>query len=210
MCAEQQPGQVRPGGRTARNREAVCRATLLELAERGYAALTVENVAERAGVHKTTVYRRWGGVHGLVVDSLQFAIDDDWQPDLSGTVEENLLDHARVALDAFLDAEIGPTHTAVVAAAFQSTEAIEAVHAFFADRFGRAASIITTAIENGELPPETDSIAVIRAVMAPIYFRLFISREGVSDGDLQQAVQAAVASARAGVFSSFDQDGERS
>lgn len=210
MCAEQQPGQVRPGGRTARNREAVCRATLLELAERGYAALTVENVAERAGVHKTTVYRRWGGVHGLVVDSLQFAIDDDWQPDLSGTVEENLLDHARVALDAFLDTEIGPTHTAVVAAAFQSTEAIEAVHAFFADRFGRAASIITTAIENGELPPETDSIAVIRAVMAPIYFRLFISREGVSDGDLQQAVQAAVASARAGVFSSFDQDGERS
>jgi AcrR family transcriptional regulator len=197
---DRQPGETRPGGRTARNREAVCRATLLELAGHGYSALTVEAVAERAGVHKTTVYRRWGGVDGLVVDALQFAIDDDWQPDLSGSVEENLLDHVRVALDAFRDPEIGPTHTAVVAAAFQSSEAIEAVHAFFADRFGRAASIITTAIERGELPAETEPVAVIRAVMAPIYFRLFISRETVTETDLHESVLAAVAAARAGAF----------
>ena len=198
--SERVPGEARPGGRTARNRDAVCRATLLELANHGYAALTVERVAERAGVHKTTVYRRWGGVDGLIVDALQFAVDDDWQPWLGGAVEDNLLELARVALRSFTDPETGPTHTAVVAAAFQSDEAINAVHGFFADRFGRSSRIITVATERGELPAGTDPLSVIRAVMAPIYFRLFISRESVSDDDIQQAVQAALAAARAGVF----------
>lgn len=193
-------GEIRPGGRTARNRDAVCTATLRELAERGYAQLTVEGVAERAGVHKTTVYRRWGGVDGLIVDALQFAVDDDWQPWLGGTVEENLIDLARIAHRSFTDPETGPTHTAVVAAAFQSSEAIHAVHDFFADRFGRSTAIVKQAIERDEIPAGTDPLAVIRAVMAPIYFRLFISREPVTDMDINRAVLAALAAALAGVF----------
>lgn len=209
MDEQRTAGEIRPGGRTARNRDAVCKATLRELAERGYSALTVEAVAERAGVHKTTVYRRWGGVDGLIVDALQFAVDDDWQPWLGGTVEENLLDLARVALRSFTDPETGPTHTAVVAAAFQSEDAIQAVHDFFADRFGRATAIVTQAIERGEILAGTDPFSVIRAVMAPIYFRLFISREPVNDTDVSRSVQAALAAAQAGVFLNHHQTGTR-
>ncbi|TVR73399.1 MAG: TetR/AcrR family transcriptional regulator [Sphaerobacteraceae bacterium] len=194
------PGEIRPGGRTARTRESVCRSTLQVLAESGYAELTVERVAERSGVHKSTIYRRWGGIDGLVVDALAFAVDDDWEPDLSGNVEANLMEFARMALASFADPVYGPTHTAVVAAAFQSDRAVDAVHRFFADRFGRTSTIITRAIENGELPKNTDPEAVIRALMAPIYFRLFISRQSVTDVDLEQAVQAALAAAMAGVF----------
>jgi AcrR family transcriptional regulator len=193
-------GAIRPGGRTARTRQAVCRATLGLLAEQGYAGLSVEAVAERSGVHKSTIYRRWGGVDGLIVDALSLAVDDEWQPDVSSDVRSNLLSFARVALESFSDPEYGPTHTAVVAAAFQSDRAVDAVHAFFADRFGRAAVIVERGIELGEVPGGTDSVAVIRALMAPIYFRLFISRESVSDHDLVQAVDVALASARAGIF----------
>jgi AcrR family transcriptional regulator len=198
------PGEVRPGGRTARTREAVCRATLRELADVGYAGLTVEGVAERSGVHKSTIYRRWGGVDGLVVDALDFATDDEWHPDLSGNAEANLMGFAHVALQSFADSEYGPTHTAVVAAAFQSERAVDAVHRFFADRFGRASAIVVRAVEQGELPRDTDPEAVIRFLMAPIYFRLFISREPVSEVDLEQAVQAALAAAQAGVFETQD------
>ena len=68
-------GQVGPAGRSAvgrrpRMRAAVLGATLAELAERGYAALTVDTVARRAGVHKTSIYRRWGDRESLVVDAL--------------------------------------------------------------------------------------------------------------------------------------------
>ena len=48
-----------PAGRGPKVRAAVLAATLAELTETGYAALTVDNVARRSGVHKTTIYRRW-------------------------------------------------------------------------------------------------------------------------------------------------------
>jgi AcrR family transcriptional regulator len=200
MASHSEAGQVRPGGRTARTREAVCRATLQELAEHGYGNLSVEAVAERSGVHKTTIYRRWRDVDGLVVDSLNFAVDDDWQPYLSGDVRSNLLRLAEDALHAFTDPETGPTHTAVVAAAFQSSRAEAAVQGFFEDRFGRASAIVETAIAREELPPRIDRYAVIQAMMAPIYFRLFIARNPVGKEDIEQAVDVALAAARNGVF----------
>uniref|UniRef100_UPI000B1D4F1A TetR/AcrR family transcriptional regulator n=1 Tax=Streptomyces atriruber TaxID=545121 RepID=UPI000B1D4F1A len=55
------PGTRRPGGRTARTRAAVRDAVLSGLADHGYPGLTVEYVADHSGVHKTTLYRRWGG-----------------------------------------------------------------------------------------------------------------------------------------------------
>ena len=60
------PGSRRPGGRTARTRAAVMRAVIGELIDNGYAGATVERVAVRAGVAKTTIYRRWRSMDGLL------------------------------------------------------------------------------------------------------------------------------------------------
>ena len=64
------PGEQRPGGRTAKVRTAVLQATVAALAEDGYEALNVEDVARRAGVHKTTVYRRWPTKTELIADAM--------------------------------------------------------------------------------------------------------------------------------------------
>ncbi len=60
--------------RGAAVRAAVLTAALDELAERGFAALTMDNVATRAGVHKTTVYRRWPDRESLVTDAVLEAL----------------------------------------------------------------------------------------------------------------------------------------
>ena len=64
-------GSERPGGRTARTRHAVHKAVreLLGLSE----DLTIAAVAERSGVHATTIYRRWHTIESLVLD---VAVDD--------------------------------------------------------------------------------------------------------------------------------------
>ena len=63
-------GRARPAGRGPKVRAAVLAATLAELTENGYAALTVDSVARRSGVHKTTIYRRWKDREGLVADAV--------------------------------------------------------------------------------------------------------------------------------------------
>ncbi|HTU08287.1 MAG TPA: helix-turn-helix domain-containing protein, partial [Trebonia sp.] len=64
------PGSLRPGGRTARTRAAVLRAAIEELNDSGYSEASVERVAQRAGVAKTTIYRRWGSLDGLLADMM--------------------------------------------------------------------------------------------------------------------------------------------
>src|SRR5262245_46618889 len=60
--------RIRPGGRSARVRAAVHAAAQAVLREGGGAELSIADVAARAGVHPTSIYRRWGSRDALVMD----------------------------------------------------------------------------------------------------------------------------------------------
>ncbi|WP_424890709.1 TetR/AcrR family transcriptional regulator [Streptomyces sp. XH2] len=196
------PGTVRPGGRTARTRAAVRDAVLSGLVEHGYPGLTVEYVAEHSGVHKTTLYRRWGSVEGLVADALDLAGEDSWTPPDTGTLGGDLHALAQEVVDTFGDPAAGAAPAAFIAAAFQSEQAADALRGFYAERFGRCAPLVERAVARGELPAGTDPGALARAVSAPLFFRLFITREPLDGAVAGQAADAALAAARAGVFAS--------
>ena len=190
----------RPGGRSARVRDAVRQATLSELSEHGIRGLTVENVAERSGVHKTTVYRRWGSVEGLIADALEMAQEEPWPIPDTGTIEEDLRGVARLVQSGFDDPELGPVSSAFVAAAMQSPEAARALHDFFEARHEQSAQVVRRAVDRGELPVTVDVREVIRVAVAPIYYRLFVAHEPVTERDADRAADAALAAARAGVL----------
>jgi AcrR family transcriptional regulator len=190
----------RPGGRSARVRDAVRAATLSELAEKGHAALTVEGVATRSGVHKTTVYRRWGSVEGLIADALEMASEEPWPIPDTGSVRGDLRTLTRLVATSFADPDEGPVSTAFVAAATQSAAAAVALRGFITSLHGQAARIVTRAVARGELPAGTDPVEVVRAAVAPVYYRLFISREPVDETVADRAADAALVAARAGVL----------
>lgn len=192
--------EKRPGGRSARVRDAVRQATLAELVEHGYRGLTVENVAERSGVHKTTVYRRWGSVEGLISDALELARAEPWPIPDTGTLQGDLRGITRLVRSGFADPELGPVSSAFVAAAVQSHEAAQALHAFFAARHEQAAQVVRRAVARGELAAPADAEEVIRVAVAPLYYRLFVTREPVTDADADRAADAALAAAVAGVL----------
>ncbi|MEU1805307.1 TetR/AcrR family transcriptional regulator [Streptomyces sp. NPDC019937] len=194
------PGTVRPGGRTARTRAAVRDAVLTGLAEHGYPGLTVEYVAEHSGVHKTTVYRRWGSVEGLVADALQLAGEDSWRPPDTGSLDGDLRALAREVTATFGDAPAAAAPTAFVAAAFQSPRAAEALRAFYAERLARCESVVTRAVERGEAPVGTDAGAVVRAVSAPLFFRALVTREPIDTPLADQSAAAVTAAVRAGAY----------
>ncbi|MEV4410757.1 TetR/AcrR family transcriptional regulator [Catellatospora sp. NPDC049609] len=191
-------GTARPGGRTARNRAAVLDAVRAELAEAGYAGTTVDRIAQRAGVAKTTVYRRWGSIEGLVVDLLgELSAAAIPLPD-TGDVESDLRDLARGIVALLQDPVDSAPVTAVIAAAIHTPAARQALTDFYAARIRHAAHLVDRAVERGQLPAGTDAVEVIRLVGAPIYYRALVTGEPIDDAVAHRAAAAAVAAARAG------------
>ncbi|WP_181777520.1 TetR/AcrR family transcriptional regulator [Amycolatopsis pittospori] len=193
-------GTQRPGGRTERTRQSVLHATLDLLAERGFSELTVDAVAERSGVHKTTVYRRWSSPDGLVAAALQMGAEDDWKAPDTGSLEDDLYEVAAEVVRYFTEPALKELPTASVLAAFQSPPAAEALHDFYQDRHERMAPIVERAIARGEVPLGTDGDDVIRAVCGPMFYRLFISREGATLADARISARAVAVAAREGAF----------
>jgi AcrR family transcriptional regulator len=181
-------------------RAAVIEALLVELAGSGYDGLTVDLVAARSGVHKATIYRRWGGVDGLVADALAHSAQTPWPVPDTGALPGDLREITRAVLVGFTDPQLGSIATALINAAMRSTQGTQALGAFFAVRLTQAARVVTRSIDRGELPATTDPVETIRTATAPLYYRLFITGEPLDEDVADRAAAAALAAAHAGVF----------
>jgi AcrR family transcriptional regulator len=193
------PAPTRPVGRGPKVRAAVLAATLAELTAAGYAALTVDNVARRAGVHKTTVYRRWPDREHLVVDALIDAIAREMPIPDTGTVEGDLRVLAR-ALVGWLTSPTGDAIIWTMLSAGHVPEVAAIKRRFFEDRLRRDGAVVARAIARGELPPDTDAALVIKTLVAPLYLRLLITAEPIDEVTADQAARVALAAARAGAL----------
>ncbi|WP_049580482.1 TetR/AcrR family transcriptional regulator [Streptomyces sp. SBT349] len=195
-----EPGTVRPGGRTARVREAVLRAAGDALAEGGLAALDLADVARRAGVGRTTVYRRWSTVAGLVADLLVDMAEQSLPRSDTGSLLGDLTANARLVRRTLADRRQGALFKAVIAAATTDARTEEALRRFYAVRVAEWAPCVRQAAERGEVPEDTDAEEVVRAVSAPLYYRLLVSGDPLTEAAADRAAEAAVAAARAGAF----------
>jgi AcrR family transcriptional regulator len=178
----------------------VLAATIAELGECGYADLTVENVALRAGVNKTTVYRRWKDRRSLVTDALTDHVASHISIPDTGDVVSDL---RQLAYQVVRAQNTEPDRTITLALnsdAARLPEIAEIRRNFFADRFRRAEPIVSRAITRGELPADTDPAALIKALIAPIYLRLLVTLETVDANTAEHAADIALAAARAGVL----------
>ncbi|WP_245236053.1 TetR/AcrR family transcriptional regulator [Streptomyces durhamensis] len=191
---------TRPGGRSARVRAAVVAATLAELAEKGYDQLTVEAICHRADVNKSTVYRRWGGVDGLIADALALSADQPWPIPDTGNVDEDIQLMAHEVYTTFTDPGLRTTPTALIGAALRSDLGAEALSAFFTARHQQAAEVVMRAVERGQLPVGVDPVELVRAATAPLYHQLFITGEPLDERAAHRAAAAALLAARAGLF----------
>ncbi|KOG60569.1 MULTISPECIES: TetR/AcrR family transcriptional regulator [Streptomyces] len=158
-----------PASRTGRPRSAaadtaILAATREALVELGWSKLTLGDVATRAGVAKTTLYRRWAGKNELVVDAVAELFDELELPDrgsLAADIEGVVLQFA--AILARPEARSGLM--AVVAEATRDDALRERIRASIVDRQmrlvleGRA-----RAQRRGELPPEPDPRESARTV----------------------------------------------
>jgi AcrR family transcriptional regulator len=189
------PGTRRPGGRTARTRAAVLEAVLSELIENGYADTTVERIAARAGVAKTTIYRRWGGLNGLLADLMaQYAEREIPVPD-TGYFDADLRALAREIVASLQPPGIRAAFGSILVSAIQDQATREVLSRFIATRIATMAVIVQRAAQRGELPDGVDGAEVLQIVTAQIYYRLFIVGEQPSRAIADRAAAVAAAAA---------------
>ncbi|MYS33691.1 TetR family transcriptional regulator [Streptomyces sp. KhCrAH-43] len=183
-------------------RAAVLEAAIAELAESGYAALTVDNVARRAGVHKTTIYRNWKDSDSLVTQALAAHFAADVPVPDTGSVTTDLRELARSLVTTLMTPTGRALLNAVLSDAAHLPQVANIKRALFDDRFRRAEPVVARAIDRGELPKETDPVELLKALAAPVYFRLVCTGEPIDETTADRAAEGALAAARAGALSS--------
>jgi AcrR family transcriptional regulator len=165
----------RPGGRSARVRSAVLKATVEELAQGGYASFSFEKVAERAGVHKTTLYRRWGDRESLLLEAmLELGAERAPIPE-TGSLRKDLLKLARAIASSIPTPEVQAIVRAVISVGDRDPKLAEVARRFWSTRIELDAVIVDRAIERGEVPPDVNRELVVEALLAPMYFRLLMT-----------------------------------
>jgi AcrR family transcriptional regulator len=193
-------GAVRPGGRTAAVRAAVLRATGDMLVESGLRGLELTDVAARAGVGKSTVYRRWGSVPALVTDLLCDMAATSLPRADTGSLLGDLRSNAALVRRTLSDRRQGRLFKAVIAAATYDLRTAEALSTFYERRVAEWSGCVVDAVARGEAPEGTDAAAAIRQVSAPLYYQFLTSTKPLTAKDAQRAVDAAIAAIAAGVF----------
>jgi len=159
----------RPGGRSALVRTRVHRAVLELLSERGVTDLSIPEVANRAGVNPTTIYRRWSTREGLIADAAIARLEHERPLPDTGALRTDLIAWARSAA-AELAAPEGPVFLLALLASWPATEQAQAERqAQLQRRMQGLARILQRAAERGECPPEPGLVA--DAVLGPLYFR---------------------------------------
>ncbi|MFJ9795135.1 TetR/AcrR family transcriptional regulator [Streptomyces sp. NPDC101145] len=179
--------------------EAIRAAVFEELAAVGFARMSIEGIARRAGVGKTAVYRRWKSKLSLVLDLLTaFAVKGLPAPEtgsLYGDVRA-LLEVAAHALRHPVASQVIPD---LLVEAARHPEITEAVRATLLDsQRGVVAQVVRDAVARGELPEGADADRALELIVGPLYWRLVVVRDArLPEGYLDGLAHAAVAALRA-------------
>lgn len=176
----------------SRTQLAILDATRELLAAGGVQGLTVEGVAARAGVAKTTIYRRWRSK-----DELALAVLIDMVEKVAAVPD---LDDTRAELVAFVNGAVeilGSTLMGRVMQGLVSDLAADAelARAFrervVAVRVAEVRRLVERGIARGDLRPEADYELANELLFGPVYYRLLLSGDPLDDG-LAERVVAAV------------------
>ncbi|WP_411145260.1 TetR/AcrR family transcriptional regulator [Streptomyces sp. x-80] len=177
----------------AEKTEAIRAAVFAELAAVGFARMSVEGIARRAGVGKTAVYRRWRSKLHLVLDVVSAVVAVGLPTPDTGSLRGDvrmMLEVAARALRHPMASQIIPD---LLAEAARSPELAGALKATLHDsQESVAAAMVARAVERGEIPAGADGRLALDLMTGPLYWRLLVVRDDLPAGYLDELSAAVV------------------
>jgi AcrR family transcriptional regulator len=166
----------RPRSEQAR-RKAIAAAMDL-IVERGVANLSIEEVAARSGVAKTTIYRHWPERASLIIDTARSTFEHMTTPD-TGSLRGDLEAYFGQMVRADLDGRMGKLIPSLIDAAARDPEIEALMDRLSIERQQPLMTMVGRAQERGELPPDLDRDVLVGTVIGPIVFRKVVQRRPV-------------------------------
>ncbi|GAA3582872.1 TetR/AcrR family transcriptional regulator [Kribbella ginsengisoli] len=167
-------------GRSEEARQAVLEAADDLLVEKGFAGLTVEGIATRAGVAKQTIYRWWPSKTEILIEAF---VDDAAQyltPPDTGDLATDLRRHLARLADFLTKTDAGAVFRALAGQAQHDPTVADRLRAdHLTHQRARDSQPLLNAIARGDLPGTTDVDSAVEQLVSPIYYRVLLTGEPV-------------------------------
>ncbi len=181
--------------RVQRSRATILNAARELVVERGIERTSVEDICQRSGVARTTVYRHWDSKPDVVLEALSDALQPPVDPD-TGSVVTDLLELVGGFAAALEAGPLAGLLTAMMEAA-QRDAAFGALHAREVEaRHGVVRGVVDRGIARGELASSTDPVRAVADLLGPVLYLALVARRPVSDAWLHDIVDQFVTAAR--------------
>lgn len=190
------PDTARPGRpRSRRAHAAILEATGELLDTEGYRNLTMQRIAERAGVGKQTLYRWWSCKAAVVLEALAASAERRVPIPDTGSLEGDLASFLRVTFRGVK--RTGQTLTALMAEAQHDPVIAEALRSRLIDRRRTVVrQMLDRAAERGEIAPHVDRELLIDLLYGPMWYRLLNCHAPLDTRLADRLARAVVAVAR--------------
>ncbi|MFD9882712.1 TetR/AcrR family transcriptional regulator [Streptomyces alboflavus] len=177
-------------GRSEQARQAVLEAADDLLVEKGFAGVTIEGIAARAGVAKQTVYRWWKTKTDILLDAfLQDAAEALTPPD-HGDLASDLRVHLRQLALFLTRSDAGAVFKALIGHAQHDPAFAAALRSGYLDEQRRRDRLpLERAVERGQLAAGLDLAAAIDQLVGPVYHRVLVTAEPVDQAFTDRLVE---------------------
>lgn len=166
----------------------ILRAAVEELAAVGYGGVTIESIAARAGVGKSTIYRHWPDKLALLADAFE-TFHEQMVPNRSDLpVRDAIALLLRHVAEVIIDSTFSRCIPALIEGAERDPRVREFHHRYSADRRQAIIDLIARGIQAGEIPRRTDPELATTTLLGAIFYRRLMTGEPFNPDDAEQLV----------------------
>jgi AcrR family transcriptional regulator len=191
--AAEAPRRGRP--RSEKAKQAILTATSELLLDRGLNSMSMDDVAERAGVSKATIYRWWGSKELLALDALATA----WAAPMpaaqrdTGTLRGDLLARFRPWMRQLNEQPFGRVIAGLVAEAQTDPEFAKLyLEHFVHPRRDATRVLLVRAVDRGEIAADADLEVALDLLYGPVYHRLLHQHAPLTERFVQEVVDSVI------------------
>jgi len=192
--------QEKPKGqdeRVRRSKETVLKVTSELLAESGLSGVSVDEVSRRSGVAKTTIYRHWPTRSDLVMDACSQLSTSQSAPH-TGNFAGDIAALTKDIVELLETARWPSVLPSIIDAAERDPELAKIHSGIQVGHTKPYLEVIAKAVGRGEVPATVDPSALVAALLGPLFYRRWFSREPLDDGFVNGVIEQVLSIARNG------------